>query len=136
MKQGRPTIFTKELADEILKRISEGESVRSITRNEEMPNASTVHAWVLDNDVFSKHYARAKDIGAETEAEELEEIARTEPDVQRARLIVDTKKWTMSKKLPRKYGDKLDVTTAGEPIQQVTGMIIQKDNGDKVFNKE
>ena len=35
-------------------------------------------------------------------------VARTEEDVQRARLIVDTMKWTASKLKPVKYGDRID----------------------------
>lgn len=117
-KGGRPTIYTQELADTICSRISTGESVRSIAKDNEMPDASTIHRWALeDTNGFYKQYAHAKEIGAETEAETLEEIAREEGlDVQRAKLIVDTKKWVMSKKLPKKYGDKIDVTSAGEKL--------------------
>lgn len=114
----RPTKFTKKLADQICARIAEGESVRSICRDAAMPNASTVHAWVLDDEAFSKQYARAKEIGVEIEADEIEEIARTEQDVQRAKLIIDVKKWNMSKKFPKKFGDKLDVTTDGKELPQ------------------
>ena len=125
----RPTIFTDKLATDICKRIAEAESVRSICKDNKMPNASTVHAWVLDNDAFSKQYARAKSIGADVEAEELEEIARTEADVQRARLIVDTKKWALSKKIPKKYGDKMDHTTDGKPINVFIAKEIIEKNG-------
>ena len=82
-----------------------------------MPNASTIHKWVLDNvGGFSKHYEEAKAIGAETESDEIVEIAETHEDLQRAKLIIDTKKWTMSKKLPGRFGDKLDVTSGGDKL--------------------
>lgn len=82
-----------------------------------MPNASTIHAWVLDNDEFSKQYVKAKQIGAEIEAEEIDEIARNEEiDVNRAKLIIDTKKWNLSKKLPNRFGDKMDVTSGDKPL--------------------
>ena len=126
-KGGRPTKYTKALALEICARIAEGQSVRKISKSRKMPNASTIHAWVLDNEEFSKQYARAKGIGADVELDELEEIARQEDDVQRARLIVDTKKWGLSKKMPKKYGDKLDVTSGNKPIP-ILGGITQKDN--------
>lgn len=32
-------------------------------------------------------------------------------NIARARLRVDTRKWVLSKLLPKKYGDKLDVTS-------------------------
>lgn len=116
MANGRPSIYTEKLAKDICKRIAKGESVRSIGKDSKMPHADTIHAWVLDRDEFSVQYARAKGIGAEIEFDELEEIARTEEDVQRARLIVDTKKWALSKKIPKKYGDKIDMTSDGEKL--------------------
>ena len=35
-------------------------------------------------------------------------------DVQRSKLGVETRKWLMSKLLPRKYGDRIDITSDGE----------------------
>ena len=37
--------------------------------------------------------------------------------VNRSRLRVDTRKWLLSKLIPKKYGDKIDVTSGGERIQ-------------------
>ena len=113
----RPTIYTKELADGICSRIAAGESVRQIGEDPTMPAATTIHQWVLgDKDGFSKHYAQAKAIGAEQAVDEMEIIARTEDDVQRARLIIDTRKWALSKQIPKKYGDKIDVTSGGKEL--------------------
>jgi hypothetical protein len=39
----------------------------------------------------------------------MDEVARTEPDVNRARLIIDTQRWMASKLIPKVYGDKLDI---------------------------
>lgn len=106
----RPTDYNEEIALEICARIAEGESVRSIAKDNKMPNASTIHLWVLeDREGFSKQYAQAKEIGAEVESDEMEEIAETYEDLNRAKLIIDTKKWNLSKKLPKRFGDKLDV---------------------------
>lgn len=123
----RPTIYTEELAKEICSRIAEGESVRQIAKDNKMPNASTIHAWVLNNDEFSKQYAQAKEIGAEIVADEIEELAETIEDVQRAKLIIDTKKWNLSKKLPKRFGDKLDMTSGGEKMQPLLVKIIGED---------
>jgi hypothetical protein len=94
-----------------------------------MPNASTVHAWVLeDKQGFSKKYASAKEIGAEVEFDELRELADYSVSdivgddksdgarVQARKLQIDTIKWSLSKKIPKKYGDKLDVTSDNKPI--------------------
>lgn len=128
---GRPTIFTQELADAICTRIAEGESVRSICKDETMPSGSTLFRWLLDEDkkIFWEQYARARDIQAELMFEEILEIADQSDQVVRSgaekkssafsqnqRLKVDTRKWYLSKVLPKKFGDKLDLTSDGKPI--------------------
>ncbi len=143
--KGRPTIYTKELDLEICARLAMGESLRRICLEERMPDASTVHAWVIeDKEGFSKHYARARDIQAEQMFDEILDIADdgtndymtiTKGDVtynvedrevtNRSRLRVDSRKWYLSKVLPKKFSEKLDVTSDGKAIEGNT--IILKD---------
>lgn len=133
MKMGRPSKCTPELTLAICKRIAEGESVRSIALDNEMPDASTIHRWVInDEQDFRKQYEEAKTIGLEVRAEEIENIAETMKDIQRAKLVVDTKKWNMSKVAPKRFGDKLDMTSGGDKVQPLLVKIIGKDedNGD------
>ena len=40
--------------------------------------------------------------------------------IEHRRLQVDVRKWMAGKLAPKKYGDKLDVTSAGEKIQTYT----------------
>lgn len=130
MAKGRPTIYSKELADAICERIANGESVRSIGRDETMPNASTIFDWALFNKDFSEQYVKAKEIGAEVEAEEMDEIARTEEDVARAKLRIDTKKWNLSKKLRKRFGDNVDVTSGGETLPTPILNVIRPNNSN------
>ncbi len=125
---GRPSKFTQELADTICERIMNGESLRSIVSDEGMPTRSTVHKWLAENKLFSDQYARAKDNQADTLADEIMFIADNAEDVQKARLQVDTRKWIASKLKPKKYGDKLDMTTGGQKLE---GLVIIKDADDK-----
>lgn len=148
---GRPSSYTEELATEICKRLMAGESLRRICFDEEMPNASTVHLWVLeDREGFSKKYARARDIQAENMFDEILDIADdgendymtiTKGDrdynvedrevTNRSKLRVDSRKWYLSKVLPKKFGDKLDLTSDGKPLPQpILGGISKK--GDEV----
>lgn len=136
-KLGRPSKYTKKLGDLICKRIAFGESVRNICKDEGMPDAGSVYNWLLDSKRvnFFKQYARAKDTQAELMFDELLEIADdgsndlmikkfgdTEVEVEnkevvnRSRLRVDTRKWYLSKVLPKKYGDKLDLTSLGDKL--------------------
>lgn len=115
---GRPTDYTKDLADNICERLSLGESMREIARDESMPAMSTLFKWRREIAEFSEQYERAKAEQADAFEDMMLETARTEKDVQRARLIVDTMKWTASKLKPKKYGDKVDVTSNGESVVQ------------------
>lgn len=91
-----------------------------------MPPESTVRLWANDDrGGFAAQYARAREIGYATMADELLEIAddssgdavidedgatRANPEfASRSRLRVDTRKWLLSKALPKVYGDRLDL---------------------------
>lgn len=91
-----------------------------------MPHRGTVLAWVRDDpDGFGAQYARARDLLYQHWAEDVVDISddsgsdiiRT-PDgkeitnyevVARAKLRVDSRKWMLSKLLPKQYGEKLEL---------------------------
>ena len=133
---GRPlnacTRYTLELAEEICQRIASGESLAAICRSEHMPPTATVQTWVLDNrEGFAAVFDRARELRAEKWAEELIDIADDSTNdymdrvnaqgnvtrvldtehVARTRLRLDTRKWVISKVLPKKYGDKVELTS-------------------------
>lgn len=129
--RGRPTIYTEELGKKICERISKGESIRHIILDDNIPASSTIFRWLLDEDkkLFQEQYARSRAIQAELMFEELMAIA-DESDtviqgddksdaarVNAKRLRVDTRKWYLSKVLPKKFGEKLDVTSDGKAIK-------------------
>lgn len=136
MPGGRPTKYTKALADKILHLVSEGYSINKISAMDGMPHRSTIHQWIFDKPEFSDKYVKAKDIGLRVWADEIIDIADDSGgDVQirvndkgqeyevtdnerinRARLRCDSRRWLLSKLVPKKYGDKVDVTTDGEKI--------------------
>ena len=132
MPAGRPSIYTDDLADEICQRIADGQSVREICRADDMPAMSTVFRWLSDPRyiTFREQYARAVEARAEYHADEILDIAddgtndwmeRFGKDgeslgwsvngeaVQRSKLRIDSRKWLLSKLMPKKYGDKLDL---------------------------
>lgn len=138
-KVGRPTKYTKILADNIMIRRAGGESMRSIARDPAMPAFSTIFKWLTDYPEFSDQYAQANAICAECWFEDILEIADDGRNdwmeikdkegacigwrlngehVQRSKLRVDSRKWAVSKMLPKKYGDSLRVGGDGEePIK-------------------
>jgi hypothetical protein len=125
-----PKIFKpeelKELKQDILDRISEGESLLKILKSDKKyPARQTVYNWLNKQHKeydphFLDNYARAKEDGGDLDAERIEEIAlkalEGEYNPNAARVAIDALKWTAGKKRPKKYGDKLDLTTDGESM--------------------
>lgn len=99
--------FTQSVADTICEKLADGQSLRSICREDEMPATSTVCKWLSLLPAFAEQYARAREMQADALADEITDIAdNIEGDPQRDRLRVDARKWAASKLKPRKYGDK------------------------------
>ena len=110
---GRPSLYSEELADIILTKLIEGESLRKICLNENMPHVSTVLRWLCkkEHESFRDQYARAREMQADTLADEIIYIAdKADKDNAHAqRVKVDARKWVASKLKPKKYSDKLNV---------------------------
>jgi hypothetical protein len=146
-KPGRPTLYTQELADEICARLIEGESLRSICRDECKPDERRVREWSQDlKHPFSPQYVRARELGYLRMAEELLEISDdgtndymvkqtkdgedyqvvNHDHISRSKLRVDTRKWLLSKALPKVFGDKVTTEITGKD----GGPIETKDTSD------
>lgn len=65
--------------------------------------------WRAEMPAFEHAFRSARAIVVDQRVDLMEEVARTEPDVNRARLIIDTQRWMASKLVPKVYGDKLDI---------------------------
>ncbi len=114
-KPGRQSKYNLATAELILERLAAGASLLETCNARDMPPESTVRGWVLDNiDGFAAKYARARDIGCDHENDAMIAVA-SDPDidVHRARLIVDTMKWRLSKMVPKKYGDRISQEISG-----------------------
>ena len=132
---GRPTKYTKALGDRVCELLAEGKSMRTVARVEGMPDKSTMFRWIRKYDVFRDQYTRAKNESADAMGEDALDIADdgsndfmtiTKGDktyevenrevTSRSKLRIETRKWLMAKMKPKKYGDKLDLTSDGEKL--------------------
>ena len=87
----------------------------------------TFYAWMREDKSLSDRYARAKELQMDFMADEIIKIADNDSaddtpftganHVNRAKVQIDARKWVMSKLAPKKYGDKVDVTSGGERIE-------------------
>lgn len=124
-KIGAPTTFNQKTADLICMGLSEGMSLRQILKADTtgvLPAQSTVYEWLLRHPSFAEQYARAREEQADTNADEILQIAdemppeytddkgRTSLDmtyIQWQKQRIEARKWTAMKLKPKKYGDKL-----------------------------
>jgi hypothetical protein len=112
-------VWTEEIEDEIFDRMIGGEGISQILgldREDFLPSERTFYKRASIDGDFAQKYARAREAQGHREAEEIKAIAdaATPEDVQVARLRVDARKWRAGKLAPKVYGDKLEVSGAGE----------------------
>lgn len=135
--------LVNEYKEKIIQLIEiEGYSVVKVCSIKDYPAQSTFYEWVENDENFAKRYARACERRADKIAEDIMTICDATADdiiidiegnqitnhnvIQRDKLRVDTRKWLLSKLVPKKYGDKLDVTTDGNPIDSNINVMIHK----------
>jgi hypothetical protein len=112
---GRPSEYSDAVAAEILERLSEGQSLRTICSDDRLPHRSTIFRWLAARPDFAAGYAYAKEMGCELIAETaLEEaLAATPATAQVERLRWDARRWHVSKLHPRRFGDKVQAELSG-----------------------
>jgi len=142
VKKGRPTNYTDNISDIICAKLSEGQSLRTVCKGDDMPCKATIFNWLRTNEAFLDQYTRAKQESADALTDEMLDIADdseldyTKTDdqglklnaenIQRSRLKIETRKWLASKLKPKKYGDKIQ-----QEITAPEGVIFNMNFGNK-----
>lgn len=139
---GRQSTYSQIAADEIIYRLSQGEPLAQICRDENMPSDGTVRNWMLVDTNFADAIAHARIIGfdiiaaqclhiADNPVEGEETTTKPNGDVETKRgdmlghrkLQIDTRLKLLAKWDPKRFGDKItqELTGAdGGPVQTVT----------------
>lgn len=142
-KIGRPSKYTPELAAEICQRLSNGEPLRQICRDDHMPAWTAVYEWMARDENLSERIAYAREQGFEAIAEEALLIADTpvfgqkqvmtdqgtattvEDMLGHRKLQIETRLKLLAKWNPKKYGDKVQVGGDAEnPLKVQTDLTI------------
>lgn len=130
----------ENILNDIFQSIENGNSLRKCLLAVEI-SSKTFFEWIDSDQEKVKQYTRACEARTQLKFESIEEDYSEPPKlddygkidsawVALQRLKIDAKKWELSKLNPKKYGDKVDVTSDGEKLPQVT--IFQlPDNGRK-----
>ena len=124
---GRVSTYTEELAEQILDRLSDGEPLAQICRDEGMPGLRTVYDWRDADEAFAARFARAREAGFDMIAMDVLHIAddnskdtrfvggtgdeegREAPDhdwISRSKLRAEMRLKLLAKWDPKRYGDK------------------------------
>jgi len=126
----------EKLFSAIFDLIENGKSLRFALKEVNL-SSSTFFIWIDEDVEKSKQYARATEERAEAILDEMIDIVDDSSNdvlemdlgdgivntrinnevIQRSRLRYDARKWLVSKLNPKKYGDKLDMTSGGEKLQ-------------------
>jgi len=112
-----------QVFDAILQDVRAGTAVRRAMVAHGV-NPFTFYSYIDRDDSAAERYARARASSMDAIADEAMAIA-DDPEVpsDQKRVMVDTRKWFLSKLAPKKYGEKLDLTHAGDPDRPLVARI-------------
>ena len=127
------SVYSQDLVDEIIRRVSDGEPLAQVCRDEHMPHRDTFYDWMTRDDDLSRRFARARELGFDMIALDALRIANTpvegieteESDngikVKRAdmlghrKLQVETRLKLLAKWDPKRYGERVAHDVGGQP---------------------
>lgn len=122
---GRPTDYTPEIAAEVCAAVAEhGSLTAALEAEESLPAERTIYRWLATHTEFRQSYAHAREVGDEPTIERMREIAFDPalPSDQK-RVMIDTLKWEVARRSPKKWGDKIDHNhTGGVTLNVMTGV--------------
>jgi len=131
-KNGRPTLYTEELADEICNAIASCHlGLDHLCReNSHWPDRSIIFIWMRKHPGFYDKYIKAKEHQAEAQVDYMLTLAN-EPhkyidgetgqertDVPMLRVKMDAIKWQASKLAIKRYGDKTETVVTNPELLQ------------------
>ena len=109
-----PVQRSQALLATICREIAEGRSLRSVCRDEGMPNLATVMRWINEDADFSRAYDVAREMRGDRFGEQVADIAQDTLngliDPNAARVAGDLLKWSAARMAPKKYGDRIEQT--------------------------
>lgn len=111
------TKFADDQIEEMLERMEKGETLTSIGEDPRMPSIRSMMLWEDKQDDLGCRITQARARGFTVRAEAAVMRAQAAEDPQLGRLDFDAERWFLGKMHPKKFGDKIDVTSGGEAVQ-------------------
>lgn len=124
----------------VLQAVEDGASVRAAIKAVGAISRTLFFEMVDEDKALADQYARAKELGIEAKFESIEADYNEEPQrdpetgridpawVNLQRLKIGSKQWELAKQMPKKFGDKLDLTSDNKALlAPVVGMVIKNE---------
>jgi hypothetical protein len=104
--------LSEEQIAEIIALMSNGITLKMACKQAGVDYANIV-TRITKSETLTKAHARAREEYQRIRVDEMREIAENEPDVQRARVMIDVIKWEAARVLHKEYGDKITAEHTG-----------------------
>jgi hypothetical protein len=147
-----PVKYSRELGEEICRRIANGETLASIIKDHGMPDRSTVNRWARTKPAFGALYDEARMSFLDAKHDECYEIADDVSNdfvdrvgrhgdvyhtldrehVERSKIRIGVRQWSMSR-LSKKYSEKFEVDN-NESLPRPSINILFQDGTSKVLD--
>ncbi len=103
-RAGRPRKLNRRVLELICKRVAQGQSLRKICADPDMPDRATIWRWKREDPDFAQAFALARQDQAENFFEEVIELAdqcaSDSNALRKAKLQIDSRKWILLRMLP------------------------------------
>lgn len=118
----RLTEYNYDLCIEICEQIANGEYIMDVLNSDDnYPSWSTFRNWKRDNVELQTLYVNAQQDKTEPIIHNIKKVQQMALDgkieASVANVVIQTDKWLASKFYPKMFGDKTDITSGGEKIQ-------------------
>lgn len=138
--------YTKKEKDKIVKEIciklSDGQSLRQICSNKNMPHRVTILRWLNEDEEYAADTARARSLQADALDDDIQdvinEIRRGDIDYNAGKAVIWGLQWRAAKLKPEKYGEQkkvidVNVTKSEDWIKNEL-VLIQEQKEIKLIN--
>ena len=128
--KGRPSLYSDKIADTIVEKLSQGQTLTSICKEPNMPTIRTIQYWAAERPNFFAMISRAREAGAEhligelqdkmvtlVEMSENEDETKLPPKerMEALRLYAGHVQWMTARMNPRRYSERVLAEMAKQP---------------------
>jgi len=128
----RPSTYNFETCKTICDDVANGFNIKTVLKsNDDYPTFQTWCNWKRENTELFDLYVKAMQDKSESELEEIDYVrdmlkaGEIEPSA--ANVLIQTSKWLASKFYPKMFGDKVDLTSGGEKLQNQSIPLVLSD---------